>query len=210
MKKTILSLLAATALLAGCDNLKNPSEKDQPQEATADTAVVYRDGQTAAGAAASAANKAGAAVSNAFTVSRDKMHDLKFEEVTEPDISVRGDDGYNLYTVGEEVLFDTDKAELRSTAAAKLNQIVASIQQRYPQSQVEVMGFADSRASAGYNKDLSERRAEAVKTYLVGTGKMDATRVGVEAIGEAMPAESNATAAGRQANRRVEIAVRTK
>ena len=110
----------------------------------------------------------------------------------------------------EKVLFDTNKADIKSGAAASLAQITGSIGQRYGTSQVRVMGFTDSRGDKDYNKDLSEKRAEAVKNYLVATGKIDAARVSVEPMGAAMPVASNATAAGRKENRRVEIAVRTK
>ena len=72
------------------------------------------------------------------------------------------------------------------------------------------MGFADSRGDKSYNKELSKKHVEAVKNYLVATGKMGAGCVSVGAMGEALPAATNATAAGRQENRRVEIAVRTK
>ena len=199
MKKSFLSLSVAALLLTGCDNLKKPETKDQPQEATADTAVVYRDGRTAA-----------AAADNAWDLTKAKLADVKFKEITLPGVSVRGDSTYNVYSVDETVLFDTDKADSKPTAAAALQQIAGSIGQRYAASQVRVMGFADSRGDKSYNKALSEQRAEAVKTYLVANGKIEAARVSVEPLGEAMPVASNATAAGRQENRRVEIAVRTK
>ena len=61
-----------------------------------------------------------------------------------------------------------------------------------------------------YNRELSEKRAEAVKAYLISQGNSEAARVSVEPMGEAKPAATNATAAGRQENRRVEIAVQTR
>ena len=91
-----------------------------------------------------------------------------------------------------------------------MNQVVVSIGRRYGKNQIQVMGFADSRGDKNYNKELSERRAEAVKKWLVTNGKIDASRLSVEPMGEALPAASNATAAGRQENRRVAIAVRTR
>ena len=206
MKKSFLSLLAAATLLASCDNLKKPETKDQPQEATADTAVVYRDGKTLGAAAAGAAN----AVDNAWDMTKAKLADVKFKEITLPGVSVRGDSTYNVYSVDEKILFDTEKADIKPGAAGALNQITGSIGQRYGSSQVRVMGFADSRGDKGYNKELSEKRAEAVKSYLVAKGKIEAARVSVEPMGEAQPVASNATAAGRQENRRVEIAVRNK
>ena len=205
MKKTFLSLLAATALLTSCET-KHSETKDQLSEAGQDTAVMARDGKTVGDVAAGAANTVG----NAWTVTKDKMSDVKFKEITMPDVTVRGDSSYNVYSVDETVLFDTDKAAIKPSAAAALQQIVGSIGQRYPGSEVRVMGFADSRGDKSYNKALSEERAEAVKNYLVANGKIDAARLSVEPMGEAAPVATNATAAGRQENRRVEIAVRTK
>lgn len=217
MRKPFLSLLAALTVLASCDNLKKPQDKDQPQEATNDTAVVYRDGKTAADVAnnaadatANAASNAGNAVSNAFEVSKAKLNDLKFKEINLPSVSVRGNDDYSVYGLEEKVLFDTGKSDIKASAGSALNQIVASIGQRYGKNQIQVMGFADSRGDKDYNKDLSEKRAEAVKNWLTTNGKIDASRLSVEPMGEAMPAASNTTAAGRKENRRVEIAVRTK
>ena len=205
MKKTLLSLIAATALLASCETKRSES-KDQLGEAGQDTAVMTRDGQTAGDVAASAANS----VDNAWDMTKAKLADVKFKEITLPGVTVRGDSNYNVYSVDETVLFDTDKAVVKPSAAAALQQITGSIGQRYAASEVRVMGFADSRGDKNYNKALSEQRAEAVKNYLVANGKIDAARVSVEPMGEAAPVASNATAAGRKENRRVEIAVRTK
>ena len=206
MKKSLLFLLAAATLLTSCDNLSKPQTKDQPQEATADTAVVYRDGKTVGAAAPGVAN----AADNAWDMTKAKLADVKFREITLPGVSVRGDETYNVYSVDEKVLFDTDKANIKLGAAEALKQITGSIGQRYAASQVRVMGFADSRGDKGYNRELSEKRAEAVKNYLVAKGSIDAARVSLEPMGETQPVASNATAAGRQENRRVEIAVRTK
>jgi outer membrane protein OmpA-like peptidoglycan-associated protein len=205
MKKSFFSLLAAATLLASCET-KHSETKDQLAEAGQDTAVMARDGKTVADAASSA----GAAINNAWDMGKAKLADVKFKEITLPGVSVRGDSTYNVYSVDEKVLFDTNKADIKPGAAEALKQITGSINQRYNASQVRVMGFADSRGAKDYNKDLSEKRAEAVKNYLVANGHIAAARVSVEPMGEAMPAASNATAAGRQENRRVEIAVRTR
>ena len=214
MKKTFLSLLAATTLLASCSDLKNPQEKDQPQEATADTAVVYRDGQTAAGAAAAAgdavenaADKAANAVENTWDMTKAKLADVKLEEIDLPEITVRGDDRYNVYGLEEKVLFDTDKAEIKPSATRALSEISSSIARRYRGKEVRILGFADSRGDKNYNRELSAKRAAAVKDWLVKNGQMQANMVSIEPMGEEAPVASNATAAGRQENRRVEIAV---
>ncbi|HET9505567.1 MAG TPA: OmpA family protein [Hymenobacter sp.] len=216
-KPTLALLAAATFAFASCNDLKKSDDKNTLGDATADTAVVARTGQTAGDVAANAANsvenaadKAGNAVSNAFDITKAKLADVKFPEVNLPGVSIRGNDDYQVYGVDEKVLFDTDKATIKPSAAEALKQITASITQRYAGKDVRVLGFADSRGDKSYNRELSKERAEAVKNYLVTTNKMPADRVSTEAFGEEQPAASNATAAGRQENRRVEIAVKVK
>ena len=182
-------------LLSSCDTKHSPT-KDQLSEAGQDTAVMARTGQLTTG--------------EAWDLTKAQLADEKFEEITIPGVAVRGDSTYSVYSVDETVLFDTDKADVKPSAADALQQITGSIGRRYAAQQVRVMGFADSRGDKSYNKELSERRAEAVKSYLVNTGKIATDRVSVEPMGEAMPVATNATPAGRQENRRVEIVVRTR
>ena len=198
MKTTLLSLLAATVLLASCETGKSET-KDQLAEADQDTAVMARDSRSAT-----------ATADEAWDMTKAKLNDLEFKEITSLGVSVRGDGAYSIYSVEEKVLFDSEKAEIRPGATETLRQITGSIGQRYGTSQVRVMGFADSRGDKSYNRELSEERAQAVTSYLVGTGKIDAARVSTEPMGETMPVATNATPAGRQENRRVEIAVRTR
>lgn len=219
MNKPVLALLAAATLLVAtsCNDLKKSDEKNTLSDATRDTAVVARTGKTAGDVAVGAANsvdsaasKAGSAISSAFDITKAKLSDVKFPEVNLPGVTVRGNDDYQVYGVDEKVLFDTDKATVKPTAAEALKQITASITKRYPGKDVRVLGFADSRGDKSYNRELSEKRADAVKNYLVATNKLPADRVSTEAFGEEQPVASNATAAGRQENRRVEIAVKVK
>jgi outer membrane protein OmpA-like peptidoglycan-associated protein len=204
MHKTLLSALALTALLStACNDLKKPEQKDEPQEATNDTAVVYRKGETVADAANSAANS----VDSAWDMTKAKLADAKYEEIDLPEISVRDDDRYSVYGLEETVLFDTDKAEIKPTATRALSEIGGSIGRRYGKSQVRVLGFADSRGDKSYNKELSAKRAEAVKTWLTNNASIGADRISLEPMGETAPVATNATAEGRQQNRRVEIAV---
>jgi outer membrane protein OmpA-like peptidoglycan-associated protein len=206
MKKHLLSALAATTLLASsCGDLKKPEEKDQLQEATADTAVVARDGATVADATSGAAN----AVDAAWDMTKAKLTDVAYEEIDLPEISVRSNDKFSVYGIKEKVLFDTGKAEIKPTATRALSEIAASIGRRHGGSQVRVMGFADSRGDKDYNRELSAQRAQAVKKWLAQNGGMGEARVSIEPMGEAAPAATNATPEGRQQNRRVEIAVIT-
>ncbi|MFC6224739.1 OmpA family protein [Hymenobacter artigasi] len=200
MKTTFLSLLAtATVALVGCDNLSKPSTLDQPHEATADTAVVYRNNQSAA-----------EALERSFDRSKNVLSTQTLPEIKQKSVTVTGDADFEVYSVDETVLFDTDKSMLKPTAAATLDEIVASIGQRFANKNVRVMGFADSRGDASYNLQLGHDRADAVKKYLVESGKLPNDKVSTESFGEQKPVATNETAAGRKANRRVEIAVRVR
>jgi outer membrane protein OmpA-like peptidoglycan-associated protein len=217
MTKATYSLFAAALLLASCNDLKKSDEKTTLSDATADTAVVARTGQTvgdvatnAANTVDSAASKVGSAVGNAFDMTKAKLADVKLPEVNLPGVTVRGNDDYQVYGLEEKVLFDTDKATIKPSAAEALKQISASITKRYPGKDVRVLGFADARGDKSYNRELSQQRAEAVKNYLVTTDKLPADHLSTEAFGESQPAATNATPAGRQENRRVEIAVRVR
>ncbi|MDB5204939.1 MAG: rane protein [Flavisolibacter sp.] len=130
-----------------------------------------------------------------------------YEEITDRNINVRGNSNYVIYGVGENVLFDEGKATIRSEAENNLKEIVGSIGKRYNGGEVRVYGFTDAQGSAGFNKELAQQRADAVKAWL-GSNGMDAARISVNAIGEAQPVATNSTEEGRQQNRRVEIVAR--
>jgi outer membrane protein OmpA-like peptidoglycan-associated protein len=133
---------------------------------------------------------------------------LKYEEVTNKDISVRGSDNYGIYGLGENVLFETGKAAIRKDAENNLKEVAASINKRYANGKVKVYGFTDATGSEDANKPLSRQRAEAVKNWLVSNGNIDAGRIVVYAEGESRPVADNDNAAGREQNRRVEIVAR--
>ena len=107
-------------------------------------------------------------------------------------------------TLGD-VLFDTDKAQLKSGGVRNLQKL-ADFFQQYPQRNVLIEGFTDSTGSGDHNQQLSERRAESVRTALLGMG-MSQDRITWRGYGEAHPVAGNDTAAGRQQNRRVEMVV---
>lgn len=101
-------------------------------------------------------------------------------------------------------LFDYDKSNLRPAGKQELDAVVAKIKGGAKVSEINVTGHTDSRGSAAYNQKLSERRADSVKTYLVGQG-IDAAIIHTRGMGKTAPVASNKTAEGRQQNRRVEI-----
>ncbi len=103
------------------------------------------------------------------------------------------------------LLFAVDSASLTSTLRSDLFVLAESLN-RYPSSIVSVVGHTDNTGSAAYNQDLSERRAQAVASVL-RSGGVASGRLSVFGAGEDRPVASNATEAGRAANRRVEITI---
>ena len=104
------------------------------------------------------------------------------------------------------VLFDFDKAELKSDASAALNKLVGELSKlRF--SSLAIVGHTDARGSNSYNQNLSERRAQAVANYVTRHMPQTAVKVTASGRGELEPIESNETDEGRAANRRVEVIV---
>jgi outer membrane protein OmpA-like peptidoglycan-associated protein len=104
-----------------------------------------------------------------------------------------------------DVLFDTAAFTLRSGAREKLSK-VAGILLAYPGLKIEVDGHTDNIGSDEYNQNLSDQRAESVRTYLVAQGVLTDS-VTARGFGKTQPVGTNDTAAGRQINRRVELVV---
>lgn len=105
-------------------------------------------------------------------------------------------------TLGD-VLFDTNKAELKSGGARSLQKLAGFLKQ-YPERKAQVEGYTDNTGSADHNQELSDRRAKAVRTSLVDMGIAN-DRITTHGYGMESPIASNDTASGRQMNRRVEI-----
>jgi outer membrane protein OmpA-like peptidoglycan-associated protein len=103
------------------------------------------------------------------------------------------------------VLFDFDSAEIRPDADRVLGE-VAEVLVAWSERAVRIEGHTDSIASDDYNLALSARRAEAVSRWLAEAGVAD-RRLSTAGLGETQPVADNATASGRQLNRRVEIVI---
>ena len=104
-----------------------------------------------------------------------------------------------------DVLFDTNRYTLKPGAREKLAK-VSGILLAYPGLKVQVEGYTDSTGTPDYNQHLSEQRAMTVRDYLVGQG-INMNSVTAQGFGPNEPVASNATAAGRQQNRRVQMVV---
>jgi OmpA-OmpF porin, OOP family len=108
-----------------------------------------------------------------------------------------------LTTLGADANFDTAQASLTLAARARLDQLIDEARGVSIRT-VTVNGYTDSVGSDAYNLDLSERRAQAVRAYLQDHGLKADKFVG-RGYGKADPVDSNATAAGRANNRRVDV-----
>lgn len=108
--------------------------------------------------------------------------------------------------IHQRIYFEHDRAVIRSRSFPILN-AVAQVMRDFPDISVEIQGHTDSNGSDEYNLNLSQQRAEAVRTYLTQQG-ISSARMTARGYGETQPIDSNRTAAGRAVNRRVEF-VRT-
>jgi hypothetical protein len=104
-----------------------------------------------------------------------------------------------------DVLFDTNKYTLKPGAREKLAK-VSGILLAYPGLKVQVEGYTDSTGSPEYNQRLSEQRSMTVRDYLTAQG-INMNNVTAQGFGQNDPVASNATASGRQQNRRVQMVV---
>jgi outer membrane protein OmpA-like peptidoglycan-associated protein len=104
-----------------------------------------------------------------------------------------------------DVLFDSGKFTLRPLAREKLAKI-SGIVLAYPSLKLAVEGNTDSVGTEAYNQELSEQRAEGVRSYLTHEGIPESSTTS-EGFGKSRPIASNDTAEGRQQNRRVELVV---
>lgn len=109
-------------------------------------------------------------------------------------------------TLSGSVLFVTAKADLLPAAQLKLNDVANALIKEDPLSKLVVEGHTDSQGGATYNQDLSQRRAQVVRDYLVSRG-IAADRITAQGFGPTRSIADNNSAEGRANNRRVEIVV---
>jgi len=105
----------------------------------------------------------------------------------------------------DKVLFGFDRADLTAQAKTNLDKLT-NILQKYPDTNIEVLGHTDSKGTDNYNQSLSERRASSVSTYIRTQG-VSSSRLSTRGLGESDPKTSNDTEIGRTENRRVEFVI---
>ena len=108
-------------------------------------------------------------------------------------------------TFASGILYDFNSDQVRAEAGNNLRNLASSLS-KFPNTDVLIVGHTDSVGKADYNMGLSQRRANAAQSYLSGQG-VSAARLRATGRGESEPIAPNSTDAGRQLNRRVEIAI---
>jgi outer membrane protein OmpA-like peptidoglycan-associated protein len=108
-------------------------------------------------------------------------------------------------TFDSGLLYDFDSSEIRAEAGRNLQNLATSLRE-YANTDILIVGHTDSSGSDGYNQDLSMRRANAASGYLASHG-VAWGRMHTSGMGESESVATNDTEAGRQLNRRIEIAI---
>jgi len=200
----ILLILASTLIISGCSNWSN----------TAKGAVIGGGGGAAVGAVigktlgnTAAGAIAGAAVGGTVGSIIGRNMDRKAEQLERELEGVtvqRVEEGIAL-SFDSGLLFGFDTSALRDASKENLEKL-ARIMSDDNETNLMIVGHTDSTGDENYNLRLSERRSQSAANYLIEQG-IAADRVQVEGRGEYEPIADNDTEAGRQENRRVEVAI---
>jgi outer membrane protein OmpA-like peptidoglycan-associated protein len=105
----------------------------------------------------------------------------------------------------EKVLFGFDRSDLGANAATNLDKLI-NVLNKYPDTDIKILGHTDNKGTDEYNQGLSERRAISVSGYLKNHG-ITSGRISTKGMGENDPIASNDTEEGRSQNRRVEFVI---
>ena len=105
--------------------------------------------------------------------------------------------------IGSKIYFETNSDKLKTTSLAQLNTLV-DLMNKYEGAKIAIDGHTDSQGDDAFNMNLSQKRVDSVKNYLMSKGILE-SRLIATGYGETRPVADNKTAAGRAKNRRVEL-----
>ncbi len=200
----IIGIVANVQFLSGCASMNNTTRGGAigaGAGGAAGAVIGNASGNTAVGAII------GAAVGGAAGAVIGRQMDKQAEELEE------NLEGATVERVGEGIkitfdsglLFDVDSDQLRAETKEGLSEMAATLQE-YGDTNILIEGHTDATGSDDYNQSLSVERAASVASYLQTIG-VSSSRLITEGYGEEQPISDNDTEAGRQQNRRVEVAI---
>jgi len=127
------------------------------------------------------------------------VSDVAMQELTKKLKNVQNEKG--------PIVFKTGSAEIDAAKCERTMKAIDEIVMKYPGFLVQVEGHTDNVGNAASNMSLSQKRAEAVKAYLIAKYKTEAGRLSAKGFGDTQPIADNKTDAGRAKNRRVDFSV---
>jgi outer membrane protein OmpA-like peptidoglycan-associated protein len=204
-----LALGAGLALLGAC--VTDPYTGEKKVSKTATGAVIGGAAGAAIGAATGgdrgkrAAIGAGAGVlaGGAVGAYMDYQESKLRETLQGTGVSVTRAGDELILNMPGNITFEVNQADIRPSFYEVLNSVVLVVKE-FDKTIIEISGYTDSTGSDSYNQTLSERRSASVGSYFVAQGVV-AGRVVTKGLGERNPIADNATPAGRESNRRVEL-----
>jgi outer membrane protein OmpA-like peptidoglycan-associated protein len=214
LQKFGLVAVAAAVIVAGCTTT-DPYTGERSPNRTANAAIIGAIGGAAAGTLAGGNDSRNAAVGAAVGAIAgagvgaymDAQERKLREQMRNSGVGVtRTAENEITLNMPSDITFDVDRSDIKPQFRTTLANVAQTLRE-YPSTTVDVAGHADSTGSDDYNQALSQRRADSVARALIDNG-VQPVRVVAVGFGEARPIADNATAAGRQANRRVEIKLR--
>jgi outer membrane protein OmpA-like peptidoglycan-associated protein len=201
MKHVLLLSLALTSTACAWSNKAKGTAVGATAGAAAGAVVGKQAGSTARGAII------GAVVGGAAgaIIGRRMDQQAKELEVAIPGAVVERVGEGLVVTFASGLLYDFDSDAIRPDAAQNLQSLAASLQ-KYSDTELLIVGHTDALGTPEYNQDLSTRRASSAARYLAMQG-VAGSRIHISGKGEMEPVASNDTEAGRQMNRRIEVAI---
>jgi outer membrane protein OmpA-like peptidoglycan-associated protein len=208
MFRKVLVVMLAVVFVISCasgdnDKTKKGAAIGAGAGAVAGAVIGNQSGNNRTGAVAGAVigGAVGAAIGRRMDKQEEELRQIQGVEVSRPS------EGQIDVRLTSDILFDWDSAALRGSSRSTLSELADTFKRYSDINVIDVQGHTDSTGPDRYNQTLSQRRASAVRDYLVAQG-VPSRRISAKGYGESQPKSSNDTAEGRQLNRRVEIRIR--
>lgn len=207
MATLMIGVAASAMVLQGCETYKNTSKTVKGGGIGAivggavGALIGKKAGNTAVGAIIGGA--VGGTAGSFIGRRMDRQAEALKNSIPDAEVSREGEGILLKFDGG--ILFGFNSSDLTSTAQGSVDKLAQSLNE-YPGTNIEIVGHTDNVGKADYNQKLSERRANAVKSFLVSKG-VSGTRLHTVGKGMLEPIADNTTEAGRAQNRRVEIVI---